>query len=144
MSNPFPDDFLVDPSRGSSPTAVDAFDRDRFLLRQKVLTISEKYDVCDEQGNPILYIERPSHFLRSLGAVLVGLLAGIFTATLLGILASAAPQGLRELLTLCAMLAWFLVTFGVIIALSPKRHVTLYRDKSRQEPLLKVLQDQKF
>ncbi|MCP2731981.1 hypothetical protein [Limnofasciculus baicalensis] len=31
------------------------FNRDKFLLRQKVLTISEKYDVCDEEGNPILY-----------------------------------------------------------------------------------------
>ena len=54
-----------------------AFNRDKFLLRQKLLAISEKYDVCDEQANPILYVERPAHLLRNLGASLAGIIAGI-------------------------------------------------------------------
>src|SRR5438093_9938808 len=41
------------------------FDRDIFLLRQQLLKISEKYDVCDEQGNKIIFVERPAHVLRS-------------------------------------------------------------------------------
>ena len=47
-----------------------AFDRDVFLLRQQLLRISEKYDVGDEQGNKIIFVERPAHFLRNLGALL--------------------------------------------------------------------------
>ena len=38
-----------------------AFDRDIFLLRQQMLKISEKYDVGDEQGNKIIFVERPAH-----------------------------------------------------------------------------------
>ena len=42
-----------------------AFDRDRFLLRQKLMTFSEKYVVWDDQQRPILFIERPAHFWRN-------------------------------------------------------------------------------
>ncbi len=62
-----------------------AFDRDTFLLRQQMLKISEKYDVCDEQGNKIIFVERPAHFLRNLGAVLVAVVIII-----------AGPGSLRE------------------------------------------------
>ena len=54
-----------------------AFDRDIFLLRQQMLKISEKYDVGDEEGNKIIFVERPAHVLRNLGAILV-VLAGLF------------------------------------------------------------------
>lgn len=43
-----------------------AFDRDRFLLRQKRLAINEKYSVHDEQDKPILFIERPTYLFRAL------------------------------------------------------------------------------
>jgi len=42
------------------------FDRDLFLLRQQLLKISEKYDVGDEQGKNITYIERPAQILTGL------------------------------------------------------------------------------
>lgn len=121
-----------------------AFNRDKFLLRQKVLTISEKYDVCDEHGNPILYVERPAHLARNLGAVLVGAIAGIVVAVFLFMLVSIAPPMLQGFLALLALLGWGIVTFTAIISLYKKRHVTIYRDKSKQEPLLKILQDKKF
>src|SRR3989442_10025060 len=59
----------------AAPQADRAFERDVFLLRQQMLRISEKYDVCDEQGQKIVYVERPAHFLRNLGAILAGLVA---------------------------------------------------------------------
>src|SRR5437773_11467591 len=59
----------------TTPQADPAFDRDVFLLRQQMLRISEKYDVCDEQGQKIVYVERPAHLLRNLGAILAGLIA---------------------------------------------------------------------
>src|SRR2546426_813352 len=56
------------------PQADQAFDRDVFLLRQQMLRISEKYDVCDEQGNKIVFVERPAHLLRNVGAMFAGLI----------------------------------------------------------------------
>jgi uncharacterized protein YxjI len=120
------------------------FNRDKFLLRQKVLTISEKYDVCNEQGIPILYVERPAHFLRNLGAVLAGIMAGLAFAILMLMLVGVASQSLKGFLVLVALLGWLLVTLVVSTLLGKKRHVTIYRDQSKQEPLLKVLQDKKF
>jgi hypothetical protein len=45
------------------------FDQDKFLLRQKHFAISAKYDVWNEQGKPILFIERPAHLMRNLLAL---------------------------------------------------------------------------
>src|SRR5262245_32898596 len=48
------------------------FDRDRFLLRQKALAIKEKYYVTDDQGNPLMFVERPALLTQQilmLGAV---------------------------------------------------------------------------
>jgi hypothetical protein len=47
------------------------FARDQFLLRQKHLSVSEKYYVGDEQGRSILFVERPAHLLRNLAAAVV-------------------------------------------------------------------------
>lgn len=130
------------PSRRSS---IDpAFDRDKFLLRQKLFTISEKYDVWDEQGQSILYIERPAHLLRNLGAILAGVIAGIVVGAIMAIMASAASELVAGLLGLLAFLSWIVVTFVVIVWLYQKRHVTIYRDPSKQERLLEILQDKKI
>jgi len=121
------------------------FDRDVFLLRQQLLKISEKYDVGDEQGNKLVFVERPAHLLRNLGALLVA--ATIFFG---GIIALAA---LPASTTQNPVVAW-LVVFGMIavivgafvagIMLSAKRHVTFYRDESKREKLLDILQEKKF
>ena len=42
-------------------------------MRQRVLTIHEKYEIWDEKGRPILFVERPGHYLRNLGAIFGGL-----------------------------------------------------------------------
>ena len=52
-----------------------AFARDKFLLKQKHFSFSEKYYVWDEQGEVILFIERPSHLLQNLGAAGAGIIA---------------------------------------------------------------------
>src|SRR5437762_12329202 len=67
-----------------------AFDRDIFLLRQQMLKISEKYDVGDEQGNKIIFVERPAHALRNIGAVLVTM------AVLFGGIAVWIPSSMRS------------------------------------------------
>jgi len=117
------------------------FERDRFLMRQRVFTIHEKYEIWDEEGRPILFVERPGHYLRNLAAVFGGLLAGaLATAPFLWLgdrIQSAAPM----VLAVVAAAVAFVLVLGL---LAKKRHVHFYRDDSRQELLLEVLQDQKL
>jgi hypothetical protein len=53
-----------------------AFDREVFLLRERVLPIRSKYEVWAEDGTPILYVERPTYPLRTLVAYVGGIIAG--------------------------------------------------------------------
>lgn len=140
------------PSAGTaSPGQTDAaFDRDTFLLRQQLLKISEKYDVGDEQGNKIIFVERPAHLLRNLGAVLavfVILIGGVgFFASLIPTTETtgAQPNPTMGWIALIGMLITFVGALAAGIAISAKRHVTFYRDESKRERLLDILQDKKF
>ncbi len=122
-----------------------AFERDTFLLRQQILKISEKYDVCDEQGNKIVFVERPAHLLRNLGAVLVSM--AIIFGGIVGLSALPASTTQNPVLAwavVAAMIAVIVGAFAAGIALSVKRHVTFYRDESKREKLLSILQDKKI
>jgi uncharacterized protein YxjI len=134
-------------SRDVAPRAAPAevtdvlFDRDRFLMRQRVLTIHEKYEIWDEEGRPLLFVERPGHYLRNLAALFGGFVAGGIAAApfvwLGAYLDSPAP----------IVLGMIVFVVGLVLAgsfLSKKRHIHFYRDDSRQELLLEVLQDQKL
>lgn len=63
-----------------------AFERNKFLLRQKRVSINEKYHVWNEEGKPILFIERPAH----LGRMLLAFIAGLVLFVVIGALAAAA------------------------------------------------------
>ena len=129
-------------TRPPSPDTDPAFDRDVFLLRERVLTITSKYEVLADDGAPILYVERPTYPVRTVLAYLAGIVAG---ATVLGMTASTAGE--RSVDAVVALLGWALgVTTFVIVSMSvrPRRHVTVYRDESRRAPLLRVLQDQRL
>ncbi len=129
----------------TAPQADRAFERDVFLLRQQMLRISEKYDVCDEQGQKIVYVERPAHLLRNVGAILAGLIvASVFTG--LCIAASDAMKGSagETVFGLIGVIGFLPVLLLVAVPLSAKRHVTFYRDQSKRERLLEILQDKKF
>lgn len=139
------------PARAASVRAAvvegdPAFDRDIFLLRQQLLRISEKYDVGDEQGNKIIFVERPAHLLRNLVAVLAALAIMMVAVGLIGSLDNTAgpPTPLEWLIPILGLLLIFVGAPAVGIALSVKRHVTFYRDESKREKLLDILQDRKF
>jgi uncharacterized protein YxjI len=125
---------------------VDAvFDRDLFLLRQQLLRISEKYDVGDERGNKIVFVERPAHLLQNLGALFAAVVA---FAVVLGITVALAEQfrgsPLAEGVATLGMLGAVVAAAAVGLAISAKRHVTFYRDASKRERLMDVLQDRKW
>jgi uncharacterized protein YxjI len=126
------------------PEGHPSFARDKFLLRQKAVALTaEKYYVWDEQGNTILFIQRPVHFLRTLGAILGGFLAGAAGAGALGFLASLVVKD-PGVAGLFGVVGFLLAMVPTVVALAPKRHVTFYRDDTLGQPLLTVLQDQKF
>jgi len=134
---------------GGVPMQVQAdpvFDRDLFLLRQQLLKISEKYDVADEQGKNIIYIERPAHLLQNLGAVLAAFAAAILLFVAFVSIAEQTPVGsaARTILIILGTVLAFAALIAVGVTLSAKRHVTFYRDGSKRDRLIEVLQDKKW
>jgi len=117
-----------------------AFDRDVFLLRQRVFTIRSKYEVWAEDGTPILYVERPTYPVRTLFAYLV---AVIVTLILMRGLVGDVDQDGSGLIILLSVPVAALVFLGISMSLRPRRHVTVYRDDSRRETLLRVIQNQR-
>ena len=118
-----------------------AFDRDVFLLRQRLFTIASKYEVWAEDGTPILYVERPTYPVRTLAAYLVAIFV---TLTVMGLaLGDMAREGHGLIIVLSVPVAAF-IFLVVSMSLRPRRHVTIYRDESRREILLRVIQDQRL
>jgi len=132
---------------GATSPLDPAFDRTRFLLRQKALTVHEKYDVWDESGQPILFVERPAHFWRNGLATLLGIAAGLAVAALI-VLGSAEalpgnpPTWVVVLVFALAGIAVIVLPFVVFSRLGRTRDISFYRDASKVEPLLTVRQDQ--
>lgn len=133
------------PTYTSESGADPVFGRDVFLLRQKALRISEKYDVCDDEGRPIAFVHRPAHLLRNLLAAFAGIAAAFVWVVVF--VAVAKPAGGGEpngIFMAIGFLGFFPVLAVVAVALSKKRHVTFYSGSDKRERLLEVLQDQKL
>lgn len=120
-----------------------AFQRDKFLLRQKHLAIGEKYYVWDEAGETLLFVERPAHLLQSLVALFGALVALVVVGGLLGALTSVLPKEVQPIGAIVTFFGAMAALIVVAIALSAKRHVTFYSDEAKSRALLKVLQDKK-
>lgn len=128
------------------PGIIDAvFDRDKFLLRQKALSLNEKYFVFDEGGAPLIFVERPLHFLRNFGAFLLGFIAALLVVFTLFSAADALKGSIvGTLLGILAPILFFVTLLGIAIALSKKRHITFHRgDSAAGEKLLEVKQEKK-
>lgn len=120
------------------------FGRDVFLLRQQALRVNERYDVTDDRGQPILFVERPAHFLRNLGALLVGIAAAFVWLTFATTIAdSIGPGAVSNVLAMLGVIIAAPLAWIVGISLSKKRHVSFYTSQDRTARVLEVLQDQK-
>jgi uncharacterized protein YxjI len=147
-------------SAAETPVVIDAeytdpaFDRDRFLLRQRLLSINEKYDIADESGASILFVERPRFLWRRLLMLLVAL-GAFFVAALLWLFASLTawgavfgdavpPNWILALYVISLFVVPLVPTILIAIWLEPYRHITFYTDQSRSLPVLRVNQVNKF
>ena len=126
--------------RQPTPGVDHAFDRDVFLLRQRVFTIASKYEVWAEDGTPILYVERPTYPVRTLFAYLLAVLA---TLTVMGWAAGTLARDGSGLIILLSVPFAAFIFLVISMSVRPRRHVTIYRDESRRETLLRVIQDQR-
>ena len=124
------------------------YDRDVFLMRQKAMAVNEKYIVSDEEGNAIVFVERPAHFLRNFFALIVGIGAAVAVAIGLTTAVPFLSQSVSELAgAIVGVLAIpaFFVTFLIVgVSLSKKRHVSFYRTEDKAEKLMEAHQDKKF
>ena len=128
--------------------ADSVFNRDIFLLRQKHFAINQKYQVSDEEGNAILFVERPTYFWRTIFALLAAYIITMvaYTGVMLAIVGERTPgtmQGQDGPLATLLLLLLPVLFVVVAMALSKKRHVTFYRDESRTQKMFDVLQDKK-
>jgi uncharacterized protein YxjI len=120
------------------------FGRDVFLLRQQALRVNERYDVTDDRGQPILFVERPAHLLRNLLALLVAVLAGFSLITLATTIADAIGTGLlSNLISMVGVVGAIPLVAVLGMALSKKRHVSFYTSQDKTVRVLEVVQDQK-
>ncbi len=120
------------------------FDRDKFLLRQKAIAINEKYYVTDEQGNPIVFVERPAMLTRQLimvGAVAAAFLGGTFVVSFIsGFFGTLLGTTLNAVVSLGGFVLVLALTAFTFVALIPRRHVTFYADDTKTQKLLEVKQ----
>src|SRR6185503_10419284 len=97
----------------------------------------------DERGEPLLFVERPAHLLRNLGAGLAGLFAAIIVGGGIGAVTMATSENVDGMVVLVAVLSALVTLFVVAIALCAKRHVNFYRDDTKSELVLQIFQDKK-
>jgi hypothetical protein len=120
------------------------WDRDKFLLRQKIWTVSEKYYVRDEHKNPILFIERPAKVWRNFFAFFSAILVGGTNFIIFGWFMLSHSEGSTVLLVLSLLWAFggsaFLV-FVLLNSLVPKRHIVFYKDekKDRRPTIIDIM-----
>lgn len=130
--------------RRAAAAAVDpAFDRDVFLLNQRAFTISSQYEVWSHDGQPLLYVERPTYPVRTGLAYLLGaIVASLVFSSVVQTVARADERfgGLVGFVAIALAAAAFLV---VSMSARPLRHVIVYRDRSRREALLHIRQDRR-
>ena len=125
-----------------------AFARDKFLLNQRHMSIRERYTVADEEGAPLMFVERPRYIFLNTLAIFAGFIPGVINFLLFSVVAHSLKGSLPPLMllpvTLWGTLGSIFVVAVSAMAMAKKRHVTVYRDDTKGEVLLKVLQDHKI
>lgn len=132
------------PDRSTRAEVDPVFDLDKYLLRQKLWAIMDKYTVADEDGEPVMYVERPVYLAAGCLAMMAGFAVMGILGALVAFVAAALPKDAAVIAGIILGIGVIAVGLVVIIALYPKRHIHFYADKKMTEPLLKVLQDRKF
>lgn len=110
-------------------------------VRQKLLTIAQRYIVEDEWGFPRFFVVRPPRLRLN---ILLGIAALVLNYLVLG-LALAAVFIYRDLLAAVLVYMAGPILVGVAVRLlAPYRDIRVYADEAEQAPLLLITQDTKI
>ncbi|MCI0379672.1 MAG: hypothetical protein L0215_18870 [Gemmataceae bacterium] len=148
LTDPDDDDTTVPSLVRSEMDPV--FDRDQFLLRQKHFSISQKYFVCDEDGDNIMFVERPVYLGKTLGALGVLLLVFFLVVGLFVALGFLIARGLGQradsvagIFAAVGVLPALVAGLAFFVWIMPKRHIRFYASERKQRVLLEIRQDKK-
>lgn len=125
------------------------FEHDKYLMRQKHFSISEKYILTDEQGHDIIFVKRPAKIIKSLLSILAGLLVFSLVGTgcvFLGMALFSSDSSINLILVMVAFSVILSVGLMilVIVRLYPLRHISIHEDKEMKQVRLAISQDVKF
>lgn len=133
----------------ADPEAV--FDRDRFLLRQKLISINQKYTVSDEDGREILYVERPRHAVRAAGIlflamilIIVVIIGSFILPEVLLPSRNSRSHPAAPFAFLVFLITGIALTVMLAVALYPKRHIRFYLDAEKWHRVLDIQQMSKW
>lgn len=128
-----------------------AFQRDKFLVAQKRLSINEKYYVYDDAGGALMFVERPLHIARGIVAgcsaffvLAVVVMGAIALGMVINDAANLRGGALPAVFGIVGFFVGLALFFIILLWLYPKRHITFYTDESKDEVLIEILQDFKF
>ena len=125
------------------------FARDKFLLDERHFGFSEKYSVTDPEGKELLFVERPNYPFLNVLAYLGALSLGAVNFLGSSVVYYTVRHGGHPLTTQVLVAAWCYLGTALVTALGVmtfprRRHVTVYRDDSRGETLLRITQDRRL
>ena len=136
---------LAPANPATTASVLSPFERDRFLLKQKHLALTEKYAIFDEQDRQVFFVRRQAHHLRQLLAAAVAIVIAL--AFVVGSMALAFEVVKNDAAQMAIAITGSLIgIFGAIAAgiwLAPKRHIGFFTDQAMSKEALTVLQDQK-
>lgn len=141
------------PEEGLFGEPVDAhavFDRDVFLLRQKMMAISDRYIVSDEDGTPLVFVRRPARvwrgilaLLAAVSAAVVSMIGGVLLVSALESATGPSPV-YGFVLIFWSLVSLFIIPVAVAVWLSVKRHVYFWADEAETQALIEVEQEHKW
>jgi uncharacterized protein YxjI len=121
------------------------FHRHCFLIRQRYLTIDDRYSISDENGQTILFASQPLRAVRTtiafLGAMLGGMGVGIGAYHLVN---RVTGMDFNPYAILAAFISGAIGVPLLLVLLYPLRDVILYSDAERTQPVLTIKQEQKL
>lgn len=118
------------------------FTYDVIHVRQRVLTVSEKYEIKDQHGRPLFFVERPPRlainiaFAALLGAIRIGVLLAVGWSILQGHLSIGLG------IALLILSNFGLGITGALVA--PYRPIEIFTDDRRTWRILAITQDNKI
>ncbi|MBI1289819.1 hypothetical protein GC173_01055 [bacterium] len=109
-------------------------------VRQKLLTLAQRYVVCDQNEFPLFHVVRPPRLAMNLVAVV----ASAIVRLVFVLVAFALVFRGEALLGLAMLFVGGFVAWVVYILMVPFRDIRVFADEAEQCPLLTITQDNKL